>query len=616
MGAPPNSQVAPLPSNLPFRLVSKTIGSGAYASIRKACPPNKPVPIIAVKFIHKAHAFRAGRLRPKQLQLEVSLHRSVSGHRNIIQFLSHGEDAAWVWMCLELADGGDLFDKIEADEGCTVDVAHLFFVQLVAAIGWCHGKGVAHRDVKPENMLVSCDGDLKVADFGLATQFMVPGRGVEMRKRCGMVCGSPPYIAPEILEVGQRNQKRKLMQGGGGQEAAGGGKEGYDPQGADVWSCAIVLFVLLAGNTPWDVPEMGQFEYYDYVMSHGRPKDELWGKIPAEALGLVRGMLMVEPAERLGLEDVRRHPWFTRDNPEMTAEGMVANPLNLATQMMESLHIDFDAPLSASQRVTADSQPPVAADAMDVDSTGWSKFASTQPDTPSANTPFDWEAPPRPHAGISASQPTTTTTTTSTTHDPRTQVTEDALLSALAEDPSMSQFSQVPVGSMTATQQARRFNDIAQAHSLTRFYSHFSMPHLLPLLTSALERLGIPVLQTPSSSSSSSSSSCSSSAATAALAEGQEEEPVRFRIKTLDARQQLLQGDIVVERVQIGSGEWGVALMEVLEVRFLKAKGDPVGWRRVFKEVAVLCREAIPQPRRREGEEARGDGGVEGGKGV
>ncbi|KAK3114374.1 Chk1 protein kinase [Teratosphaeriaceae sp. CCFEE 6253] len=568
MGAPPGSQVAPLPSGLPFRLVSKTIGSGAYASIRKACPLNRPTPIIAVKFIHKAHAFRTGRLRPKQLQLEVSLHKSVSGHRNVIQFLSHGDDAAWVWMCLELADGGDLFDKIEADAGCTEDVAHLFFTQLVNAIEWCHGKGVAHRDIKPENMLLSADGDLKLADFGLATQFALPGRAE--RKRCGMVCGSPPYIAPEILAVGQRNAKRKQE----GSEA----KEGYDPDRADVWSIAIVLFVLLAGNTPWDVPELQQFEYHAYATSprDSVPDDELWLKIPATALSLVRGMLSIDPAARFTLEDVRRHPWATRANPEMTGDGMVANPLGLATQMMDSMRIDFNAPVSASQRSTAASniQPATAeVDAMDVDT-------HTPSATPPVELDHDWEAPPH--------LPTTLT------HPPTHAVTEEALLAALEEDPSMSQFSQIAIGSLTATQQARRFHDIAPAHGLARFYSHYTLPALLALLTAALRDLDIAVPAGPHGTS---------SAGEGAHQQEDEDGVVRLWITTRDARQQSLQGSVVVERVQIGGGGggWAGAPMEVLEVRFLKAKGDPVGWRRLFKQVAVLCRDAIPRRREAEG---------------
>ncbi|KAK4549625.1 hypothetical protein LTR36_004926 [Oleoguttula mirabilis] len=556
MGGPPGSQAAPLPSNLPFRLVSKTIGSGAYASIRKAAPLNQPTPIIAVKFINKEHAFRAGRLRPKQLQIEVSLHQSVCPHQNIIRFLSHGQDASWVWMCLELADGGDLFDKIEADEGCTEDVAHLYFTQLTNAIGWCHSKGVAHRDIKPENMLLSKDGDLKLADFGLATQFVMPRTGE--RKKCGMVCGSPPYIAPEILEVGTNNMKRKQ-----GEE-----KVGYDPQVADVWSCAIVLFVLFAGNTPWDSPVLAEsYEYHDYVQSNGRPQDELWTKVPPAASSLVRGMLKVSAPERFTLHDVRKHPWYTRRNPELSEHGLVANPVNLATQMLESLRIDFSTDVSALQRRTKT----IHTDHMEVDSKrldpAWTRFASTQPETPVTDAPFDWEAPPRLGAGVSASQPMTN-------HDRVHADTVRAdILDLLSEDPSMSQFSHVPVSQMTATQQARHFKDIVPSHSLARFLSHLAFPQLLPMLISALHRLNIPV-----------------AAPSAAALQGQEE-AVSFRIKTVDANQQLLQGNIVVERIAVP----GQAQMEVLEVRFLKAKGDPLGWRRLFKQVAVLCKDAIPR---------------------
>jgi len=470
-------------------------------------------------------------------------------------------------MCLELADGGDLFDKIEADEGCTEDVAHLYFVQLTAAIGWCHSKGVAHRDIKPENMLLSKDGDLKLADFGLATQFVAPRTGE--RKRCGMVCGSPPYIAPEILDVGNANMKRKQ----------GEDKLGYDPQGADVWSCAIVLFVLFAGNTPWDSPVMHEsFEYHDYIKSNGRPEDELWDKVPPAALSLVRAMLKVSTTERFKLHDIRKHPWYTRRNPELNEQGMVANPVELATQMMESLRINFNADVSASQR-QHNKAAGAGADAMDIDTSrldpGWAKFASTQPETPVAESPFDWEAPPRLGGGVSASQPMTNhdRLPNETVHRTADVHTRADILDLFLDDPSMSQFSQVPVSQMTATQQARKFGDIVPSHSLARFLSHLPFPQLLPMLTSALHRLNIPV----------------AAPSTAAMAG--KEEAVSFRIKTLDARQQLLQGNIVVERVAVP----GQAQMEVLEVRFLKAKGDPLGWRRLFKQVAVLCKDAIPR---------------------
>lgn len=522
--------------------------------------------MIAVKFINKEHAFKAGRLRPKQIQIELALHASVCPHQNIIRFISHGDDPAWVWMALELAEGGDLFDKIEADEGVGEDVAHFYFTQLVSAIGWCHGKGVAHRDIKPENMLLSAEGDLKLADFGLATQFVEPKSG--KRKACGMVCGSPPYIAPEILAVGNVNQKRKN----------GEDKVGYDPQIADVWSCAIVLFVLLVGNTPWDSPVMEEsYEYHDYVTSKGRPKDELWDNVPTAALSLIRGMLNTRSTERMTLENVRKHPWFTRTNVHLNEKGKAANPMALATQMLESLHIDFAAPVQSSQRQR---KPQSQGEPMDIDSVhlqqpGWTNFASTQPETPIGDTPFDWEAPPRLGAGASSSQPPTA-------HD-RVNVAISVskpnahLLDLFAEDPSMSQFSATPSVPLTLTQAARQFKDIVPAHSLARFISALPPSQLLPMLTSALHRLNIPVAAPP----------------TAALesADG----CVSLRVKTLDARQQPLQGNVIVERV----GLLGQHNMDVLEVRFVKAKGDPLGWRRLFKQVAVLCKDGIVVPDQR-----------------
>ena len=513
---------------------------------------------------------RAGHLRPKQLNIEISLHASVSGHQNIIRFHSHGSDAAWIWLCLELAEGGDLFDKIEADEGVGEDVAHFYFTQLVAAIGWCHGKGVAHRDIKPENMLLSREGNLKLADFGLATQFMKPHS--RERKMCQLVCGSPPYIAPEILEIGRRNMKRKQ----------GEDKVGYDPQTADIWSCAIVLFVLLVGNTPWDqpIPEES-YEFYDYVRTMGRPEDELWTKLPPEAASLVRGMLKVGPAEeRFTLDGVKKHPWFTRSNPQLNAKGLAANPVHLATQMLESLHIDFNADVSASQRRSQ-------ADATDVDTavastqsqateTAWLRFASTQPDTPVAEPLFDWEAPPRlgGHLNtISASQPVTTSTTTTaaTYHDRLRPLDHTFLLSALSQDPSMSQFAPTPSVPLTLTQQARNFADIVPSHTLARFVSALPLPQLLALLLSALHRLSIPVSAPP------------------AL----EDAPVSLRVKTVDARKQPLWGTVLVERVGVPGQAEGV---QVLEVRFLKGKGDPLEWRRLFKQVAVLCKDGVVLP--------------------
>ena len=188
--------------------------------------------------------------------MEITLHRYLGKHQNIIHCVGSGEDAVWTWIAMELAEGGDLFDKIEADEGVGEDVAHFYFTQLIGAVSYMHSKGVAHRDIKPENVLLSAEGDLKLADFGLAALFYRNGKA----RLCNTVCGSPPYIAPEIIS-GRRSRRLDVLD------------TGYAANVSDIWSCGVVLFVLLVGNTPWDEPTRCSDEFREYVDTGGRTTD-------------------------------------------------------------------------------------------------------------------------------------------------------------------------------------------------------------------------------------------------------------------------------------------------------------------------------------------------------
>ncbi|KAJ4415632.1 Chk1 protein kinase [Neurospora sp. IMI 360204] len=595
------SQLDPLPSDLPFRIISKTIGRGAYASIKKAIPLDAPSPVFAVKLIHKEYAVRHGRISAKQIAMEVSLHSHIGQHPNVIEWFATGEDRIWRWIAMEYAEGGDLFDKIEADVGLEEDIAHLYFQQLISGVSFMHSKGVAHRDLKPENILLSESGILKIADFGMATMFEYKGA----RKQSSTMCGSPPYIAPEVLHCARQRERR----------APSSEQTKYSADLVDIWSCGVILFVLLVGNTPWDEPTNGNWEFKEYVRTSGRSTDPLWQRVPSDALSLLRGMMNIEANKRFSFTQIRQHPWYTRHNPLLNAEGMVIDPIALAAQMLARLRIDLRAAVF---------QPPPASQPEPAIESDWSSkvLSATQPETPINDALFDWERPaPRTlgSCAISSTQPvarndaaavnltatgprTTMTTMMTPTSIPSSTASKSnklpysSALETLADEPTMSQFSAAPGVPLSLTQHARHFHDIIPSYSLTRFFSHVPPALLVQMLRDALHQLNVPLPPTSPNTS----------------FEGDVDHIVTLKIKTVDGRRQSLHGDILVDRYHLvhgtgtstqygGGGGYGGGmdvdeeeeLPELLEVRFVKIKGDPLEWRRFFKKVAVLCRDGI-----------------------
>lgn len=531
--------------------------------------------------------------------MEVSLHSHIGQHPNVIEWFATGEDRIWRWIAMEYAEGGDLFDKIEADVGLEEDIAHLYFQQLISGVSFMHSKGVAHRDLKPENILLSESGILKIADFGMATMFEYKGA----RKQSSTMCGSPPYIAPEVLHCARQRERR----------APSSEQTKYSADLVDIWSCGVILFVLLVGNTPWDEPTNGNWEFKEYVRTSGRSTDPLWQRVPSDALSLLRGMINIEANKRFSFTQIRQHPWYTRHNPLLNAEGMVIDPIALAAQMLARLRIDLRAAVF---------QPPPASQPEPAIESDWSSkvLSATQPETPINDALFDWERPaPRTlgSCAISSTQPvarndaaavnltatgprtTMTTMMTPTSIPSSTQgkgrVPYSSALEALADEPAMSQFSAAPGVPLSLTQHARRFRDIVPSYSLTRFFSHVPTQLLVQMLRDALHQLNVPLPPTSPNVS---------------FENGDVDHIVTLKIKTVDGRRQSLHGDILVDRyhlvngngmslTQYGDGGGGgmdvdeEELPELLEVRFVKIKGDPLEWRRFFKKVAVLCRDGI-----------------------
>ncbi|GAA6036460.1 hypothetical protein JCM8097_003518 [Rhodosporidiobolus ruineniae] len=304
--------------------------------------------------------------KAKQLVREMRIHETLQ-HRNILRlFGGETRDAcevqdeqrrmAWpagLYMVLDLADGGDLFDKITPDVGIDEDIAHLYFRQLISGLKYLNHHGICHRDVKPENCLLDGQGNLKVSDFGLATVFKYKGQERLLKDRCG----SPPYAAPELARP-----------------------QPYAAEPIDVWSAGVVLFALLFGNTPWDEPTPSSPEFAAYLSSQSAspgslPPFEPWTRMSQDsgAAQLLLGLLTVDPDRRPRLADVERAGWYRQSNPLLNpATGLVAEPQLLIQRLLTKLHsheyigapaAEYEELMAVADLAMSSQQPPAATQA-------------------------------------------------------------------------------------------------------------------------------------------------------------------------------------------------------------------------------------------------------------
>lgn len=203
--------------------MGKMLGRGTFAKVYhgKELANGESV---AIKVINKDQLKTEEMM--KLITREISIMRLVR-HPNIVEIKEVLATKAKIYIIMEYVKGGELFAKI-AEGRLREDVARKYFQQLISAVDFVHSRGVVHRDLKPENLLLDENGDLKVTDFGLSalTDKQHDGAGFLLHTQCG----TPAYIAPEVLK-----------------------KKGYDGAKADIWSCGIILYVLLAGFLPFQM---------------------------------------------------------------------------------------------------------------------------------------------------------------------------------------------------------------------------------------------------------------------------------------------------------------------------------------------------------------------------
>ncbi|GFZ49680.1 Checkpoint kinase 1 [Saitozyma sp. JCM 24511] len=272
--------------------IGEEIGGGGFSKVFRAIDDTQSrVAACKVVNLFISPSLGYGTPNVKELQKEVQVHKSLK-HNYILEFLHsevidrEKEREGWVpglYMLLELAVGGDLFDKIAPDVGVPEDLAKFYFSQMASGISFIHEKGIAHRDLKPENLLLAANGNLKISDFGLCAVFRHKGKTRLLSGRCG----SLPYVAPEL----------------GGPPGSG-----YAAEPVDIWGMGVVLYTLLVGNTPWDEPSENSPEFNAFLTGELLNYDP-WTRIRGQARAILLAMLSVDPIQRITMDAVKSHPW-------------------------------------------------------------------------------------------------------------------------------------------------------------------------------------------------------------------------------------------------------------------------------------------------------------------
>ncbi|XP_043701978.1 CBL-interacting serine/threonine-protein kinase 5-like [Telopea speciosissima] len=255
--------------------MGRLLGQGTFAKVYYG-KQLKTGDSVAIKVLNKDQVKKEGLM--EQIKREISVMGLVR-HPNVVELREVMATKGKIFCIMEYVRGGELFAKV-AKGKVKEDIARKYFQQLISAIDYCHSRGVSHRDLKPENLLLDENENLKVSDFGLSS---LP----EQLRHDGMLhtqCGTPAYVAPEVLR-----------------------KRGYDGPKADIWSCGVILYVLLAGFLPFQDENI--MKMYRKVF---RAEYEFPPWFSTETKRLISKLLVADPDKRITIPEIMQTPWFKK----------------------------------------------------------------------------------------------------------------------------------------------------------------------------------------------------------------------------------------------------------------------------------------------------------------
>uniref|UniRef100_A0A3B4YSW5 non-specific serine/threonine protein kinase n=1 Tax=Seriola lalandi dorsalis TaxID=1841481 RepID=A0A3B4YSW5_SERLL len=250
-----------------YRLL-KTIGKGNFAKVKLARHVLTGKEVVGVFDTALCVACFS------QLFREVRIMKMLN-HPNIVKLFEVIETEKTLYLVMEYASGGEVFDYLVAHGRMKEKEARAKFRQIVSAVQYCHQKCIVHRDLKAENLLLDADMNIKIADFGFSNEFT-------LGNKLDTFCGSPPYAAPELFQ----------------------GKK-YDGPEVDVWSLGVILYTLVSGSLPFDGQNLKELR--ERVL---RGKYRIPFYMSTDCENLLKKFLILNPSKRGSLEQIMRDRWM------------------------------------------------------------------------------------------------------------------------------------------------------------------------------------------------------------------------------------------------------------------------------------------------------------------
>ena len=266
-----DNQVFKLLSQINFKM-GKKLGEGRFSTVKLGTHSLTGQPV-AIKILDKT---KIAKLEDKErINKEIKIMKKIN-HFNITKLYTIIETKYIIYLIQEYVQGKELNDYLYNKGKLTEPEACKIFHQIISGLSYLHYIGIAHRDFKPENILLTNDNKiLKIIDFGLGNMYK---KGQLLKTGCG----SPCYIPPEMIK-----------------------EEGYDGAKSDIWSAGIILYLMLCGHLPF-YEEDNQLMYDKIIAGQYTIPQSL----SEDAKDIIKKILEVDPKKRLNFEEIKEHPWF------------------------------------------------------------------------------------------------------------------------------------------------------------------------------------------------------------------------------------------------------------------------------------------------------------------